>query len=172
LSAESTDRNGKQLGFGEAYRNFTLLDPPRQAWLWLASILGWLVVPAIIGGFAGQVITARIESTKGLPANKMFLHRTLAERLRPPTQIDWLGGLATKTLADRFFVDVFVRMAHRSDWRLAQKHWEILIRDTLRTAELTDLDRHESMKQAQDRCRIDAIMAGLHGQCIVCHAHI
>ncbi|MGV9644783.1 DUF6313 family protein [Streptomyces sp. NPDC003514] len=51
-------------GWSGIYRVFTLVDPPAHAVAWGASVLGWLLVPALIGGVAGHVIAARCSGSR------------------------------------------------------------------------------------------------------------
>ncbi|MFI8438802.1 DUF6313 family protein [Streptomyces sp. NPDC079020] len=159
-------------GAGGVYKVFTLIDPPDHVLLWVASLVGWLLVPAIIGGVAGHVIATRIQSVKAIPTSTLFKQRTLGQRLKPPTQIDYLGHYfrGSSSDADKDFVNAFVRVAHRNDWQEAQDHWEVIIRDTMSTPQYADLDRHECLRQAQDMTRIHLRPAALLGQCLVCHA--
>ncbi|MET7886492.1 DUF6313 family protein [Streptomyces avermitilis] len=164
------DRKGVREGFAGVYRAFTLMDPPHHFWLWSASILGWLIVPAIIGGVAGHVITARIESAKQMSSSFLYRRRTLGERLRPPARIAPLSRYLSKSMPDQHFVDVFVRIAHRNYWRLAQDHWEIMVSDTMSTVDFAELDRHESLRRAEDQNRMTASLAAVFGLCAVCEA--
>ncbi|UZJ30364.1 DUF6313 family protein [Streptomyces endophytica] len=154
----------------EVYRTFTLIDPPDHTLLWLASVIGWLAVPAVIGGVAGHVIATRIQSVKSISTSTLFQRRTWTARLRPPSRIDYLGNYFHGTLAEQAFVDAFVRIAHRNDWMKAQDHWEVIIRDTMSTQQFSKLDRHECLRQAQDTTRIHMRPAALIGLCVVCIA--
>ncbi|MEU6550156.1 DUF6313 family protein [Streptomyces sp. NPDC046915] len=162
-------KHGRE-GFVGVYKAFTLIDPPQHFWLWAASILGWLIVPAIIGGFAGHVITARIESASQLSSSYLYRRRTLVDRLRPPGKIALLSEYINKSMPDQHFVDVFVRIAHRNYWELAQDHWEIMVSDTMSTVEFAELDRHESLRRAEDQNRVTASLAAVFGFCAVCEA--
>ncbi|MFH8679235.1 DUF6313 family protein [Streptomyces lydicus] len=157
-------------GPGEVYRTFTLIDPPQHTLLWLASVIGWLAVPAVIGGVAGHVIATRIQSVKSISTSTLFQRRGWAARLRPPSRIDYLGGYFHGTLAEQVFVDAFVRVAHRNDWVKAQDHWEVIIKDTMSTQQFSKLDRHECLRQAQDATLIHMRPAALVGLCVVCVA--
>ncbi|MEU5236855.1 DUF6313 family protein [Streptomyces lydicus] len=154
----------------EVYRTFTLIDPPQHTLLWLASVIGWLAVPAVIGGVAGHVIATRIQSVKSISTSTLFQRRGWAARLRPPSRIDYLGAYFHGTLAEQVFVDAFVRIAHRNDWVKAQDHWEVIIKDTMSTQQLSKLDRHECLRQAQDATLIHMRPAALVGLCVVCVA--
>ncbi|MGW9041273.1 DUF6313 family protein [Streptomyces lydicus] len=154
----------------EVYRTFTLIDPPQHTLLWLASVIGWLAVPAVIGGVAGHVIATRIQSVKSISTSTLFQRRGWVARLRPPSRIDYLGGYFHGTLAEQVFVDAFVRIAHRNDWVKAQDHWEVIIKDTMSTQQFSKLDRHECLRQAQDATLIHMRPAALVGLCVVCVA--
>lgn len=154
----------------DVYKTFTLIDPPQHFLLWVASLVGWLVVPAIIGGVAGHVIAARIQSVKAITTSTLFQRRGWGARLRPPSRIDYLGAYFHGTLAEQDFVDAFVRIAHRNDWAQAQDHWEVVIKDTMSTQQYANLDRHECLRQAQDASRIHLRPAALLGLCVVCAA--
>lgn len=67
----------------EVYRVFTLIDAPQHVLLWLASLVGWLLVPAIIGGFAGHVIAERISRAKSISTHTLFQQRKWRQRMRP-----------------------------------------------------------------------------------------
>ncbi|MFJ9560914.1 DUF6313 family protein [Streptomyces fuscichromogenes] len=54
---------------------FTLIDRPVHESSWGASILGWLLVPALIGGVAGHVIAARMQRVKEIATNHLFQQR-------------------------------------------------------------------------------------------------
>ncbi|WP_107116331.1 DUF6313 family protein [Streptomyces sp. NRRL F-4489] len=152
------------------YRTLTLIDAPEHVLLWIASVVGWLAVPAVIGGVAGHVIATRIQSVKAMSTSALFRRRGWGARLRPPSRIDYLGAYFHGTLAEQEFVDAFVRVAHRNDWNMAQDHWEVLIRDTMSTQQFAKLDRHECLRQAQDVTRIHARPPALVGLCLVCVA--
>ncbi|WP_220377831.1 DUF6313 family protein [Streptomyces inhibens] len=152
------------------YRTFTLIDAPQHTLLWLASVIGWLAVPAVIGGVAGHVIATRIQSVKAISSSTLFQRRGWGDRLRPPSRIDYLGAYFHGMLAEQDFVDAFVRIAHRNDWVKAQDHWEVIIRDMMSTQEFSKLDRHECLRQAQDSTRIHMRPAALVGLCVVCVA--
>ncbi|MFE0374150.1 DUF6313 family protein [Streptomyces inhibens] len=155
---------------GAVYRTFTLIDAPQHTLLWLASVIGWLAVPAVIGGVAGHVIATRIQSVKAISSSTLFQRRGWGDRLRPPSRIDYLGAYFHGTLAEQDFVDAFVRIAHRNDWVKAQDHWEVIIRDMMSTQQFSKLDRHECLRQAQDSTRIHMRPAALVGLCVVCVA--
>nr|WP_240449443.1 DUF6313 family protein [Streptomyces harenosi] len=152
----------------DVYHVFTLIDEPKHLLLWLASVAGWLLVPAIIGGFAGHVITTRIQRTKSTPAATLFQQRKLSQRLRPPGLIDDLAGYFHGTYAQKDFVDAWVRVAHRNDWTRAQDHWEVYVRDTMSTPQYAHLHRRECLRRAQESGRILLRFTGRAGRCIVC----
>ncbi|MFF0042190.1 DUF6313 family protein [Streptomyces mirabilis] len=156
---------------GSVYGAFTLLNPPpgHVVLLWVASLLGWLLVPAIIGGFAGHVIAERISRVKSISTNTIFRQRRLRQRIRFPGLIDDLTSYFHGTYAQQGFVDVWVRIAHRNDWSRAQDHWEVFIRDTMSTQQYAHLDRHECLRQAQNTGRFTLKFTALSsGSCIVC----
>nr|QIZ01696.1 hypothetical protein HEP87_23895 [Streptomyces sp. S1D4-11] len=152
------------------YRVFALLDPPPdRPLLWVASVLGWLLVPAIIGGFAGHVIAERISRVKSISSDALFRQRKMSQRLRPPGLIDDLKSYFPGTYAREDFIDAWVRVAHRNDWARAQDHWEVFVRDTMSTQQYAHLDRNECLRQAQYSGRIALLFtARLAGTCIVC----
>ncbi|MEV0530389.1 DUF6313 family protein [Kitasatospora sp. NPDC050463] len=155
-------------GASSVYRTFTLIDPPEHVLLWVASLLGWLLVPAIIGGFAGHIIAQRISSVKAISTDSMFRRRPLSRRLRPPGLIDDLGPYFHGSYGRQEFVDSWVRVVHRNDWTLAQDHWEVYVRDLMSTQQYAHLDRHECLRQAQNAGRIVLMFTGRTGDCIVC----
>lgn len=151
------------------YRTFTLMDAPKHVLLWVASWLGWLLVPAIIGGFAGHVIAERINRVKSISTSALFRKRRLRQRLRLPGLIDDLRPYFHGTYAEQSFVDAWVRIAHRNDWLRAQDHWEVFIRDTMSTQQYAHLDRHECLRQTQNTTKMTLLVtAQLTGACIVC----
>ncbi len=161
----------------DVYQTVTLMESPERKWLWLLSLVGWLLVPAIIGGVAGEVIANRIKNVKSLPTGKMYQRRTLGQRIRFPYLIDDLtryvhADPTTAVGAGRQeFVDVFVRVAHNNNWRLALNHWEIAVRDAMCTEEYAQLDRHECLRAAQSFTRIHLrAPAVMYGRCRVCNA--
>lgn len=170
FASRVTNEKGQREGFVGVYRKFTLIEPPHHFWLWSASVLGWLLVPAIIGGFAGHIITARIESAEQISSSFLYRRRSFGEKLRPPALIAPLSRYINKEVPDQHFVDVFVRIAHRNVWSVAQDHWEIMVSDTMSTAECAELDRHESLQRAEDQTRITASLAAVFGLCAVCEA--
>lgn len=155
-------------GPDEVYRTFTLIVPPDGALLWIASLIGWLLVPAIIGGFAGHVIAQRISSVKAISTRTIFRRRTLLQRLRPPGLIDDLAGYFHGTHAQQGLADAWVRIAHRNDWARAQDHWEVFVRDLMSTQQYAHLDRHECLRQTQNTSLLVLTVAGTAGHCIVC----
>ncbi|WTO36798.1 DUF6313 family protein [Streptomyces achromogenes] len=151
------------------YRAFTLIDAPRHVLLWLASLVGWLLVPAIIGGFAGHVIAERISRAKSISTHTLFRQRKLRQRLRPPGLIDDLSAYFHGTVAQQDFVDAWVRVAHRNDWVRAQDHWEVFVRDTMSTQQYAHLDRHECLRQVQSAAKmVLRVTARSCGLCLVC----
>ncbi|MFE3038025.1 DUF6313 family protein [Streptomyces canus] len=152
----------------EVYRAFTLMDPPNTDILWAPSLIGWLLVPAIIGGFAGHVIATRIGSAKSISTETLFRQRRMGQRLKPPGVIDDLRGYFHGSIAQQDFVDAWVRVAHRNDWDRAQDHWEVFVRDMVSTQQYADLDRHECLRQAQGSSRLALLMTAQVGLCLVC----
>ncbi|MFJ1896814.1 MULTISPECIES: DUF6313 family protein [unclassified Streptomyces] len=157
-------------GWSGIYRAFTLMDPPGHVSSWGASVLGWLLVPALIGGVAGHVIAARMQRVKEIATNRLFRRRGLGRRLTLPGRITFLESLHLKTPADQEFLDRYVRRAHRGDWRTAQDHWETLVRDVLCTVELAELDRTEALASAESFARAVMWMTGYQDKCLVCVA--
>ncbi|MER5864755.1 DUF6313 family protein [Kitasatospora sp. NPDC002040] len=155
-----------RLGWSKTYNAATMMTPPDGRSAWPVSLVGWLLVPAIIGGLAGHVIATRITSVKAVSTTALFRRRTLADRLRPPRLITDLGaGFPTP---DGQFLDAFVRLAHHNDWRTAQDHWEIVVRDVMCTAEFADLDRTDSLRLAESLSRAQLWLGALAGTCVVC----
>ncbi|WP_371555605.1 DUF6313 family protein [Streptomyces longwoodensis] len=153
----------------EVYRVFTLIDAPQHVLLWLASLVGWLLVPAIIGGFAGHVIAERISRAKSISTHTLFQQRKWRQRMRPPGLIDDLASYFHGTHAQQDFADAWVRVAHRNDWSRAQDHWEVFVRDAMSTQQYAHLDRHECLRQVQNTARMTLrVLARSHGLCIVC----
>ncbi|MFH8366277.1 DUF6313 family protein [Streptomyces sp. NPDC018031] len=152
----------------DVYGAFTLIDAPEHVLLWIASIVGWLLVPAIIGGFAGHVIAQRISRVKSISTHTLFRQRTLRRRIRPPGLIDDLAPYFHGTHAQQDFADAWVRVAHRNDWSRAQDHWEVFVRDTMSTQQYAHLDRHECLRQAQNTGRMTLRVTARFGLCIVC----
>ncbi|MEV7975645.1 DUF6313 family protein [Streptomyces sp. NPDC086519] len=150
------------------YRAFTLIDPPDRFALWLPSVVGWLLVPAIIGGVAGHVIAQRISSVKAISTEKLFRRRTWGQRLKPPGLIPDLRTYFHGSYAQQNFIDAWVRIAHRNDWERAQDHWEVFIRDMVSTQQYAHLDRHECLGQAQDTAHLTFVITAQAGICIVC----
>ncbi|MEU3411275.1 MULTISPECIES: DUF6313 family protein [unclassified Streptomyces] len=151
------------------YRVFAMIDAPRHVLLWLASLVGWLLVPAIIGGFAGHVIAERISRAKSISTHTLFRRRRLRQRLRPPGLIDNLAAYFHGTVPQQDFVDAWVRVAHRNDWARAQDHWEVFVRDTMSTQQYAHLDRHECLRQVQSAAKMALrVTARSSGLCIVC----
>lgn len=154
----------------DVYKVFTLMDPPEHILLWFASLIGWLMVPAIIGGVAGHVIATRIKSVKAIPTVALYRRRKMGQRMRPPSRIDYLGTYFNGAAAGQDFVDKFVRIGHRNDWGKAQDHWEVVVRDTMCTQQYAQLDRQECLRQAQDMSRIHLRVSALVGRCRVCES--
>ncbi|MFG2549967.1 DUF6313 family protein [Streptomyces sp. NPDC048581] len=152
----------------EVYKAFTLIEPPERFSLWASSLIGWLLVPAIIGGVAGHVIATRISSAKSISTETLFRQRTLGQRLKPPGRIDDLRPYFHGSVPQQYFVDVWVRIAHRNDWDRAQDHWEVFIRDMLSTQQYAHVDRHEGLRQAQGTARLTLAVTARVGHCIVC----
>ncbi|MGW5420278.1 DUF6313 family protein [Streptomyces sp. NPDC003943] len=152
----------------KVYRVFTLIDAPEHTLLWVASLIGWLVVPAIIGGFAGHVIAERISRVKSISTSTLFQQRRLKQRLRPPGLIDDLATYFHSTYARQDFVDSWVRVAHRNDWAKAQDHWEVYVRDMMSTQQYAHLDRHECLRQAQGTGKMALVWTARRGFCVVC----
>ncbi|MGW7661575.1 DUF6313 family protein [Streptomyces sp. NPDC054756] len=155
-------------GWSGIYRVFTLVDPPAHAVAWGASVLGWLLVPALIGGVAGHVIAARMQRVKDIATNHLFQRRSLKRRFTLPGRITFLESLHAKSPEDQEFLDRYVRRAHWGDWKKAQDHWEILVRDVLCTVELAELDRNEALESAESFARAVMWMTGYQDKCLVC----
>ncbi|MEV6310312.1 DUF6313 family protein [Streptomyces sp. NPDC051840] len=151
------------------YRVFTLIDAPQHVLLWFASLIGWLLVPAIIGGFAGHVIAERISRAKSISTHTLFRQRKVRQRLRFPGVIDDLTAYFHGTIAQQDFIDAWVRVAHRNDWSRAQDHWEVFVRDAMSTQQYAHLDRHECLRQVQNTTKMTLrVLARSYGVCIVC----
>ncbi|MFB6891138.1 DUF6313 family protein [Kitasatospora sp. NPDC056327] len=150
------------------YRAFTLIDSPQHALLWATSLVGWLLVPAIIGGFAGHVIAQRINKVKSISTQTLFRRRRIGQRLKPPGLIDDIFAYFHGSYAEQDFADAWVRVAHRNDWVRAQDHWEVFVRDMLSTQQYAHLDRHECLRQVQNVSLIALRVSGRSGLCIVC----
>jgi hypothetical protein len=155
-------------GWSGIYRVFTLIDRPVHESSWGASILGWLLVPALIGGVAGHVIAARMQRVKEIASNHLFQQRGLRRRLKLPGKITFLESLHLKSAEDEEFLNRYVRRAHLGDWKKAQNHWEILVRDVLCTVELAELDRNEALDSAESFARAVMWMTGYQDKCLVC----
>ncbi|MFC8451904.1 DUF6313 family protein [Kitasatospora sp. NPDC057223] len=153
---------------GGVYRTLTLIDPPKHLPLWLASLVGWLLVPAILGGFAGHVIAQRISRVKSVSTRTLFRRRPMGQRLRPPGLIDDLVPYFHGSYGEQDFVDAWVRVAHRNDWARAQDHWEVFVRDMMSTQQYAHLDRHECLRQVRNASLITLKISGRSGLCIVC----
>ncbi|WP_053846491.1 DUF6313 family protein [Streptomyces sp. NRRL B-24085] len=159
------------LGWAEVYRVFTLIDePPHHLTAWLASVIGWLVVPALIGGVAGHVIATRMQRVKDIATNNLFQRRTWGQKFLPPGRITYLGARFGKSPADQQLLDTYVRVIHRGDWIAAQEHWEVLVRDVMCTAELADLHRREALEAAESFAEAVLWMPSFKDKCLVCVA--
>lgn len=157
------------LGWRKVYEIFTLIDePPNHLTAWIASAIGWLLVPALIGGVAGHVIATRIQRVKDIATNSLFTVRPMSQRLRPPRLIAFLGHLFNKSLEDQQLLDTYVRVLHRGDWKTAQEHWEVLVRDIMCTAELADLHRADALEAAESMSRALVLLPAFKGICLVC----
>ncbi|MGW2279594.1 DUF6313 family protein [Streptomyces sp. NPDC001770] len=152
----------------EVYQVFALLRNPEHVLLWFASVIGWLLVPALIGGVAGHVIAKRIDHSKAVAGNAAFTQRRLAQRLSPPRLIDELRPWFHGTHAQQGFVDAWVRVAHRNDWQRAQDHWELFVMYLMSREQYALLDRHECLRQAQNTAKMVLRFTSLTGQCLVC----
>jgi len=152
----------------EVYHAFALLSPPHHVLLWIASVIGWLLVPAIVGGIAGHVIAKRIDRSKAVASNAAFTQRRLAQRLSPPRLIEDLRPYFHGTHPQQGFIDAWVRVAHRNDWDRAQDHWELFVKYVMSTEQYALLDRHECLRQAQNTAKMALRFAALTGQCLVC----
>lgn len=159
------------LGWKQVYLVFALIiEPPDHLTARIASLIGWLVVPALIGGVAGHVIATRMQRVKDIATNNLFLTRTWGQRLRPPGRITYLGSLFGKSLQDQQLLDTYVRVIHRGDWRTAQDHWEVLVRDIMCTAELADLHRRDTLEAAESFAQAVLWMPAFKDKCLVCTA--
>ncbi|WP_018531111.1 MULTISPECIES: DUF6313 family protein [unclassified Streptomyces] len=157
-------------GWSGIYRVFTLIDRPAHMLSWGASVIGWLLVPALIGGVAGHVIATRMQRVKDIATNHLFQQRPLSRRLKLPGRIAFLESLHMKSAVDQEFLDRYVRRAHAGDWKKAQDHWEVLVRDVLCTVELADLDRTEALTSAESFARAVMWMTAYQDKCLVCTA--
>ncbi|MFE6131306.1 DUF6313 family protein [Streptomyces sp. NPDC056437] len=160
----------RSTSYSEVYKTFTLIDPPHHVLLWIASLIGWLLVPAIIGGVAGHIIATRIQSAKQLSTSGLYRKRTFGEVVRPPGLIAYLGSHYNKRPELHFFLDGFVRKAHRNHWSVAQDHYEVLVRDTMCTVEFAELGRRDCLRLAEDMNSIHLRIAAVSGKCVVCDA--
>ncbi|WP_254644997.1 DUF6313 family protein [Streptomyces sp. BV286] len=157
------------LGGRKVYEVFTLIDePPNHLTAWIASLIGWLLVPALIGGVAGHVIATRIQRVKDIATNNLFTVRPMSQRLRPPRLITLLGDLFNKSLEDQQVLDTYVRILHRGNWKTAQEHWEVLVRDIMCTAELADLHRADALEAAESISRQLVLLPAFKDICLVC----
>jgi len=159
-------------GFGESYRTLISMDAPSHHGryeTWVISIVGWLLVPAFVGGFAGHVISSRIEGYKRM-LSRPFRKKGWVERLGPPWRISWLGSLYNGTVSDHDFVDVFVRRAHRNDWYRAQDHWEMIVVAFMNSQELAEMGRVDAFVASEGITKVLLRTGSLVGRCPVCAA--
>ena len=156
--------------WAHVYKAFTLIDPPDGRAVWISSVLGWLLVPAIIGGVAGHVIANWISRAKDVTTNNLFQRRSLGQRFRPPASIASLRRYNQGTPAQRNFVMQFVRLAHNNDWGIAQDHWEIWVSDLMCTTQFGDLYREECLKECQSTAIGALVLSGMAAVCPVCAA--
>ncbi|CAO5244194.1 DUF6313 family protein [Frankia sp. AgKG'84/4] len=141
--------------------------PSGRKTLWLVSLIGWLLVPAVVGGFAGHVISSRIEGYTHVSPGS-YKKRSLKQRIAPPSPIPWLGSYYLGSVSDRDFVDVFVRRAHLNDWRTAQDHWEIAVSDLMNTTQFTEKDRRETTRSAVSGAQMMLRPGALLNRCAIC----
>lgn len=138
---------------------------------WLLFLVGWAAIPALVGGLAGHVITARAESAKKLTPDLLFQTKSLGDRLRPPLTITWLGDFFYGSTSDSDFIDTFVRIAHGNDWLTAQDHWELIVRDLMCTKQFGSFDRIKNLKLSESGAKLLLRPPGtLSGICPVCEA--
>ncbi|MFJ5229172.1 DUF6313 family protein [Kitasatospora sp. NPDC088391] len=155
-------------GMATVYQTLTMMLPPGGKLLWATSLIGWLLVPAIIGGFAGHVIAQRISSVKSISTRTLFRQRRLRQRLRLPGLIDDLAQYFHGNHSQQELVDAWVRVAHRNDWARAQDHCEVFVRDLMSTQQYAHLDRRECLRQAQNTSLLVLKVSGRSGRCVVC----
>ncbi len=155
----------------EAYKTVVHIQAPTTNWLWASSLVGWLLVPAIVGGVAGHVIASRIKSVKAISTASLFRKRKFKDRVKPLSRISWLGSYYHGDPHDFHFADCFVRQAHKNDWKLAQDHWEIMVADVMCTVEFSDFNRADSLRFAESFCKIQPRLLAMQGKCVVCDAN-
>jgi hypothetical protein len=145
--------------------------PPNSAVAWMITIIGWLAIPAIIGGFAGHVISQRITRSRGLPDHRMYRRSAVREIGKPPFLIDKIDNWHLGSPADQIVVHSFVRILHRNDWTKARDHWEIAIKDIMSTSAYDQHTRAQALTQARNNLRPWVVLLASYGRpCPVCRA--
>ncbi len=135
--------------------------------IWLVSIIGWLFVPAVVGGFAGHVISSRIEGYTHV-SNSSYKKKSIRQRLAPPPAIPWLGRYHLGNTSDREFVDLFVRQAHLNNWQTAQDHWEIAVSDLMNTKQYAEMGRGETSRSAVSGAQMMLRPDAVFNRCMIC----
>lgn len=140
---------------------------------WTLSLIGWLAIPAIIGGTAGYIIHKRIDGYIHAVTARTYHSRwsRFKDKIKIPPRIPWLGDWHTHPHHyKREFVDKFVRVAHRNDWSKAQNHWELAVSAYLSTHASSDMTRGHRYSAAQGATRNVLYSAARRGKCPVCRA--
>ncbi|MFJ9011494.1 DUF6313 family protein [Streptomyces canus] len=83
---------GLVLGWRTAYEVLVGLQPPREtdvpAYAYVLGLLGWLLVPAVIGGAAGYLVTRQIDRRRTVDAEELLAQmRRQAGGLANPPQV-------------------------------------------------------------------------------------
>ncbi|WP_433890713.1 DUF6313 family protein [Streptomyces sp. CA-111067] len=156
-------------GWLGTYESFTLIENPSHLSTWISSTIGWLIVPALIGGVAGHVIATRISRAKDATSVNLFKRRGFLRRISLPPRISLLRKLLSDA-ARKDFVIIFVRDAHSNDWGKAQDHWELMVSHLMSTGEFAKFYREECHGVAQDTIILTLLTPILRGICPVCRA--
>ncbi|OEJ21835.1 hypothetical protein AR457_41170 [Streptomyces agglomeratus] len=81
--------NGFLIGFGDTWE--ILVSPSSEkeeypALAWPLSVVGWLIVPALVGGISGYVVTQQTDRRRARPLKQLM--QDLEEEVRNPS---WPG---------------------------------------------------------------------------------
>ncbi|MER6961908.1 MULTISPECIES: DUF6313 family protein [unclassified Streptomyces] len=170
---------GAVLGWRAAYEVLVGLTAPGQTrhavYAYVLCLVGWLVVPAFIGGTAGYLLSQQIDARRRLTEAELLDHMSNPAPPAPASS----SGLRICSLADlhaeggdaRRFVEEYVNNPHGGDHERAKEHWTATVKHVAdRLDRLEGLAPAQAGTTAEQLARTAAFDAARLGRCFACDA--
>ncbi|MGW6890385.1 DUF6313 family protein [Streptomyces chartreusis] len=168
---------GAVLGWRAASEVLVGLTAPGQTrnvvYAYVLCLAGWLVVPAVIGGAAGYLLSQQIDARRRLTEAEL-----LDDMSHPAAPVPaFSGGLRIRSLVDlhaeggdaRQFVEEYVNGPHSGDHELAKGHWTATVKHIANElGRLEGLAPEQAAMTAEQLARTFAFNEARLGKCFAC----